>query len=151
MTLAICLVAITPLQCSCLHSTHADTHARTQHTRRLCHCGSPRAVLVTAQLYCITLTWQQKKTLCIGPAEYRRGMDPRINYTRDRLRVRASVHARTHTRRHTAAAFSLASHDIFRLPVKAMTERQTEQQDAADTLMLFCMLEAYSNSAELWL
>lgn len=76
-------------------------------------------------------------------------MDPRINYTRDRLRVRASVHAHTHTRRHTAAAFSLASHDIFRLPVKAMTERQTEQQDAADTLMLFCMLEAYSNSAEL--
>lgn len=89
--------------------------------------------------------------MCIGPAEYRRGMDPRINYTRDRLRVRASVrvHAYTHTRRHTAAAFSLASHDIFRLPVKAMTERQTEQQDTADTLMLFCMLEAYSNSAEL--
>lgn len=47
------------------------------------------------------------------------------------------------------ATFSLVSRDIFRLPVKAMTERQTEQQDTPDTPMLLCMLEAYSNKAEL--
>lgn len=55
-------------------------------------------------------------------------------------------HAHTHTH---GAAFSLVSRDIFGLPVKAMTERQTEQQDTPDTLMLLCMLEAYSNRAEL--
>lgn len=91
MTLAICLVAITPLQCSCLHSTHTRARARA-HTQCLCHCSSPRAALVTAQLYCITLTWQQKKTLCIRPAVYRRGTDPRINYARDRRRARTHTH-----------------------------------------------------------
>ncbi len=68
-------------------------------------------------------------------------MDPRINYAREHARARA------HT--HTEAAFFPVSRDIFHLPVKAMTERQTEQQDTPDTLMLLCMLEAYSNKAEL--
>lgn len=65
------------------------------------------------------------------------------------LTLRETDGERAHTHTHTFATFSLVSRDIFCLPVKAMTERQTEQQDTPDTLMLLCMLEAYSNKAEL--
>ncbi len=144
MTLAICLVAITPLQCSCLHSTHTCTCTRT-HSMSLSLCCSPRAVLVTAQLYCITLTWQQKKTLCIGPAVYRRGTDPRINYARDRRR------AHTHTHTHRVRRFLLWVVTFFVCLSKQWQRDRQKQQDTPDTLMLLCMLEAYSNRAELWL
>ena len=97
MTLAICLVAITPLQCSCLHSMLVHMHRRARSVS-LVTAAAPRAVLVSAQLYCITLTWQQKKTLCIGSSAYRRGMDPRINSARDRRRERTHTHTHTHVR-----------------------------------------------------